>query len=427
MIRLRTIYRLEPAFAYVALIIFSGAFIFVLRQSGADGSVTDGDPFARLLYMAIYALTFGLLLLRWREFVWIAVQDKWLVLLILLVFASVLWSDVPALTFRRIVALVGTTVFGIYFAMRFSVRQQVMILAFVLLTIVAFSLLFAAVLPSYGIMSGRHGGSWQGVFTHKNLLGRAAVLTLLVSFFIWFMKPRWRLYALAVSLAALVLLVFADSAGALVVFAGLLIVLPFLPTLRWPSDLAGMLYFGGMFLLGVTAVLVLTNLGEVLALIGRNATLTGRTNLWPLVIDMIQKRPWLGYGFSGFWLGEEGPSYFIWIYTNWVEVPPHAHNGLLDIALDLGLVGLGIYLMGFFLAVGRAIKLASRRGSFEKYWPLMFLIFVFLANQSESAILRTNNLYWLLYVSVVVTLAAKRYAVEQQPTAEVSATKPSYA
>ena len=37
-------------------------------------------------------------------------------------------------------------------------------------------------------------------------------------------------------------------------------------------------------------------------------TLTGRTELWATVIEMIREHPWFGYGYSGFWLGWDGES-----------------------------------------------------------------------------------------------------------------------
>ena len=46
---------------------------------------------------------------------------------------------------------------------------------------------------------------------------------------------------------------------------------------------------------------LLDNASTLLSSIGKDATLTGRVDLWPAVLDKIWQRPWLGYGFSEFW------------------------------------------------------------------------------------------------------------------------------
>ena len=55
-----------------------------------------------------------------------------------------------------------------------------------------------------------------------------------------------------------------------------------------------------------------------------------------MVMDAILKHPWLGYGYQAFWRGVDGPSVDVHL-SGWI--PPHAHNGFLDLALDLGIAG----------------------------------------------------------------------------------------
>ncbi|MCX7826088.1 MAG: O-antigen ligase family protein, partial [Verrucomicrobiae bacterium] len=156
-------------------------------------------------------------------------------------------------------------------------------------------------------------------------------------------------------------------------------------------------------LLGGAALIWLMSQPETLfGALGKDTTLTGRTGLWDAVIEMIARRPWLGYGFSGFWLGLGGESAHVVQAVNWI--PPHAHNGLLDVWLDIGLLGVAVFLLGFLIGFCRAFAWARTIKTAEGMWPLTYLTFMVLFNLTENTILRQGSIFWILYVS---TLLAK--------------------
>src|SRR5690606_33883518 len=143
---------------------------------------------------------------------------------------------------------------------------------------------------------------------------------------------------------------------------------------------------------------LLSNYEAVLAALGRDATLTGRTLLWVLVLGEIRERPWLGYGYGGYWLGWDGPSAFVWQAVGWM--PPSAHNGYLDAVLDLGLVGLVIAMAGIGGVLVREVRgLRSARTPAQR-WPVLFLLMYLVYNSVESILVRRNNLLWILCVAV---------------------------
>ena len=72
-------------------------------------------------------------------------------------------------------------------------------------------------------------------------------------------------------------------------------------------------------------------LPRVLEGMGKNATLTGRTGIWGLLIRSIAKRPLLGYGYYAFWQGVKGESANVILATHWVF--GYAHNGIIEICL----------------------------------------------------------------------------------------------
>jgi O-antigen ligase len=135
----------------------------------------------------------------------------------------------------------------------------------------------------------------------------------------------------------------------------------------------------------------------VFASLGKDSTLTGRTDLWPLVIDMILKHPWIGYGYGGFWQGFNGESAYIWLNSGWN--PIHPHNGYLAICLDLGILGLGLFFLGFSRNYLKALAWVRATKTALDIWPIVFMTYLVLANLTETSLLESNSSNWIFYVA----------------------------
>ncbi|MEH2089266.1 O-antigen ligase family protein [Nostoc sp.] len=147
----------------------------------------------------------------------------------------------------------------------------------------------------------------------------------------------------------------------------------------------------------------LSNDADILfSAIGKDATLTGRTELWPLVIDMIWKHPWLGYGYGGFWQGWNGESAYVWLAAGWT--PSHPHNGYLALCLDLGFLGLGVFFLGFWRSYLQGFAwVRSSKTAFD-IWPLIHMTFIVLSSLTESNLMESNSLTWILYVAASLSV-----------------------
>jgi O-antigen ligase len=131
--------------------------------------------------------------------------------------------------------------------------------------------------------------------------------------------------------------------------------------------------------------------------LGKDRTLTGRTDLWAVAISMIEHRPWLGYGYSAFWRdGAPGPAAAFWAAVGWRT--PHSHNGFIDLTLDLGLLGLLLFLTGLVTATIKAFGRARTGSTIGAVGPLVFLAYTVLYNLSESSLFKHNTLFWVVYV-----------------------------
>jgi exopolysaccharide production protein ExoQ len=395
------------ATVFVFLLASTGLLMPLFQtQNGTVVNASEGDPVTQAVWLLVYLVVSLLFLVRWRYLIGVALRDKLLLLLTALAIVSVLWSVAPDVTVRRGVALIGTSLFGVYLAGRFGEAEMLRLLAWTLGLAAVLSLIFAVALPSYGISQDPITlGDWKGIFDHKNTLGKNMALGTIVFLLLAFSSRRYRWVAWTGLGLSLALLILSKSTTGLVVVLGVAILLPFYRVLRREVLVAVPLVLLALLLVGgVAAWFLLGNTDTVLGLVGKDATLTGRTVLWSAVLDAIRDRPWTGYGYSAFWLGWEGKSAAVWLVTG--EEFYDAHNGILDLWLTLGLVGVSVFALNFVRAFGRAIAWARATGTVVGLWPIAFLSFMLLSNLTEGTILQQNNLSWILYVATVLRVAA---------------------
>jgi O-antigen ligase len=210
-------------------------------------------------------------------------------------------------------------------------------------------------------------------------------------------------YLALTGLAASVLLVFLSrDVTSLLILVLMLLLIPYLrKTLRSTMVWA----VGSALFLGIAACMsalyMFAHLREVTSLMGKDPMLTGRVPLWIFSTFMALRRPWLGYGFDAFWLPSQPYTQKIWHLLRWM--PPHAHNGLLELWLELGLLGMGLFILVFLFYLQKAVRVLRLHAHPEAAWPLVFLLFLFLANLTETAFLVTNSIYFFLFVTVALT------------------------
>ncbi len=396
---------LETSFTVTSIIIFVGAIVMVILSGGQQEyeDVTYDSSLIRIIYFIIYIIIAILLAVRWKNTLVTLRQENLIFPLIFLAIISIFWSADKAVTFKDGITLLGSSLFGLYIASRYSLKQQIELIAWASGIIMLLSFVFVVALPKYGIMGGIHQGKWRGVFTHKNGLGQMMVYSSMVFIFLIYLNKKYRLLmSFCLALSILLLLLSASTTSILNLF---ILICVFLVCH----------VFRLQYLLMIPTIVLIVTTGElfqfwfsnnadsVFSLVGKDATLTGRTALWPAVIEMIGKHPWIGYGYGGFWQGLNGAeSAYVWRASNWT--PSHPHNGFLEILLDLGILGLVVFLIGFSITFIRAIGLVRSSNTVDATWPLIHLVQLVLNSLAESQLLVSNNINWILYIAVAFSL-----------------------
>ena len=396
----------ENVFAIFVLFLSTYAVIPLLQaKSGLEINPVQGNIVMQALWLGIYAITFFILLLRIRNVFQIAFQAKLQWVLVELAFVSTIWSEKQFVALRHCLALLGTTVFGVYLATRFTRKEILSMLAWTLGLVAVLSLGFVWLLPGYGIHHDYYGSAWRGVYIHKNLFGNFMALAALTWLLYAFSCQGKLLVGLVFFFLSLALLFLSTSKTALIIFFILLSLLSIIQILRRLDTKALPVGILLIVLVGSLAILSAYNMENILTILGRDTTLTGRIYLWQAVWLMIQEHPWLGYGYNAFWLEREGPSKYIWEIVQWE--PFNAHNGYLDLWLQLGLVGVVIFIIPLLVNLFKAFTLVWREKGLVEMFPLLFLAFMMIHNISESTILVRNQIFWILYVMFSIQLSTE--------------------
>ncbi len=379
-----------------------GVFHPTQTEMSLDAS-PDLSPVTSVVSFGIYALA-ALALLFYLRALPAMLRNAGMVLwLPLLALASVAWSQDPSITLRRAVVLLVVSTIGACFGAIYSVQELTKLVTITAFLICVATLLLAPVAPGI-VRDSVNTGAWKGLFTHKNAQGVFMALALVSAVHSRFEQYPWFRYA-TIFLTGLLLLLSRSATSllaALITFA----VLPLWKLTRVPIRQVVLALAGFAVIAGAAAFVLGHYSTELAGVFGKDTTLTGRTELWALILQSIARRPILGYGYNAFWLGMKGESLSIIAASGWVVY--HAHNGLLDVLLGLGVVGGALFLFTYLKMIGMIISHTRRSGStMGELWPASFLVLLTVINCTESLLLSANTIFWLLYVAIYANIAQR--------------------
>lgn len=324
---------------------------------------------------------------------------------------STSWSPQPALALQNAIALVLTALMGVYFGTRYSTDGILTITAWTLAIALLLSAVFIVFIPGWGTMQVIHQGAWSGIFIHKNGLGWASVLGAIVFGYMMGRSAGGARRAwLALLVLSLILAVGASSATALVALVAVGLASPLRGAIRL-RGLDLMLVVTLLAAFGLIAGIFFTaSANAILTALGKDLTLTGRVELWRFALQSIMAQPIGGYGFDSFFL-DPGPhgGLKLRLIIDWAA--PHIHNSWLQVALDLGLVGLGLFIIFFGKILARTLKLARFTNVPAYRAILLILLSIIVYSVVETLFLKRNSHNFFLLVALFVSLGREWLAV----------------
>ena len=368
----------------------------------AAQALEEGNPLDRSIFSVLILLAIGILMSR--SFNWCKFFTRNFALMALLCFAlmSVLWSDFPFVSFKRWFRDLGN-----YFVVLVvlsdprpieAVRTLIRRLCYLLIPL---SILLIKYYPYLGKQYDAWTGAntFAGATTSKNMLG--AVCLISGVFFFWDTVTRWsdrkewqkkKIIVLNVVFIAMTLwlLNLSNSATSRVCLTiGCLVIVALHSSWGKRHHTLLKLLIPATFCLYLVLAYGFDINEKVASQIGRDPTLTDRTLIWKTVLGM-HTNPLVGTGYETFWLGPRLET--VWQLVGRIN---EAHNGYIEVYLNLGLIGLfliGGLLVSSYRTICKGLNCFSATSSLNlALWTVMLFY-----NMTEAAF--KSGLLWLAFL-----------------------------
>ncbi len=368
----------------------------------AAEALQEGNPLDRTIYFGLIFLAIGILVSRsfqWRGFF---ARNVALTAFLAYAMVSFCWSDFPFIAFKRwfrdlgnyLVILVVLSDANPLEAVRTLLRR----LSYLLIPL---SVLLVKYYPDMGRQYDSWHGSamYSGATTSKNMLGVLCLISGI--FFFWDTVTRWSdrrdrrtkqiiLVNITFIVMSLWLLNLASSTTSSICLAiGCLVIAAAHTQVfrRRPGLLKALIPAG--FCLYLVLSLGFGMSGDLAGAVGKDPTLTDRTAIWAALFNM-HTNPLIGTGYESFWLGSR-------LDLFWQRFPGlnEAHNGYLEVYLNLGLIGLFL-LAGFLIAGYRTI--CKRLAVFSGIASLTMAVWAILLFYSVTEAGFRSGLMWLTFL-----------------------------
>ncbi|MFF2488824.1 O-antigen ligase family protein [Microbacterium sp. NPDC058062] len=356
----------------------------------------------------------GVMISRRRELSLLRLVPTTVVMFVVWAFASIFWSSDSSASFWSWVSMAALAFLAVVIGHVRDTLQTVRALGDVLRALLGVSLalevLSGILLDIPFTFLGIQGriaelGPVQGIFGTRNLLGFVAVMALIT----FLIEYRTQSVRPGVSLASVVLAgglaVLSDSPTVVVLALGVGLAVGALALVRHarPERRAGLqLALGALVVVGV--FVGYTARHQIIALLGAGTDFSMRVELWNFMVDLLRQKPVQGFGWFGVWDQGEYPFNAINFWLN----KDHATglNAYFDVALQLGWVGLVLFLALGALALGRSWLVAGERRSVVYAWTPLMLVALLVDSMFESFTL--TGLGWLMLVLCAVRAGQSR-------------------
>jgi O-antigen ligase len=372
--------------------------------------VLEGSPIDRLVYACLEVIGIAVLVGRKDRVARFLRGNGPIVFFFFFCLVSLAWSDYPDVGFKRWTKAVGDLVMIlIVLGDRNPLAAIKRLIARVSYLLIPLSMLFIKYYPNIGRGYGFWAGEtyYVGVTTNKNTLGLICMcfgVAALWRFLALWQEPkrrgRFRQMIPQVVILAMVFWLFAminsmTSLSSFLMAGVLLFAANFRAIKRRPAIVHALIFA----MLVVSASVVFLGVSpSALKAMGRNPTLTDRTEVWGVLLSLV-RNPMFGTGFESFWLGPRLEK--MWSLYWWK--PNEAHNGYLEVYLNLGWVG--VALLSVILATGyRTVFKAWRNRSPTGSLMLAYFFVGLVYNFTEAAFFRMLHPAWIFFLFAIVSV-----------------------
>lgn len=409
--------RRYAGWAIFALLLLVIVGLYPLSGGVKDEMLTgDGDVLRQISFVLIF-----LFVVMTQRVLYETAQLRVLPLTLVLLFGwcalSLVWAIEPGIAVRRL-ALTSLIVLTIFFVVeRAGTERTLAVMRNVLIAVLIVNYLAVLLSPMGVHQSGELDaalvGNWRGVLPQKNFAGSICAFTIIVFFYSGDkVRPllQWTIIA-----AATFFLVHTQSKTSMGLLAISLVIGLVFKSLG-PRQ-RRLLIPAIVVLIGMLLVLGQDYLGEISAYFSQPDALTGRVQIWPILIAFANDHLMLGSGYGSFWnIGGDSP---VNDYSRaWVSQMASGHNGYLDALVQIGLPGLILTILAAIVAP--SWRLATSKVISRRHGAMMMAMLAFCAghNLTETSLLDRDAIVWVFLMFVIALVGRMHRDGRTRPAVE---------
>ncbi len=342
-------------FAKVSFVLFIFFTIFTTSIPFQDtlqeaGEVGTTNLINVALFPFLFLLSFIAFIPKYKEVIDLIKNEKMFSVFLLWAIISTGWSSYPTVTLKRWFQIFDYFfIIAVFFSYCKSLEEVVKSIKPVVFIYLTLSIIVVFVIP--GAKDPRFG-TWRGLTSHKNSLGEVSMICILLTVLFYKYEKTLvnKIVVIVFILISVALLVGANSSTALinfVIFFSASTLFVVLTSIFRRVGIGKFVTFFSVFTILILFWLIYTQAPEVIEAVdvtGKDVTtLSDRTFLWQYILSEISNHPIIGCGFRGFWVIDSPGILTIW--NAFPFMPIQAHSGYLDITNEVGVIGIGLFVL----------------------------------------------------------------------------------
>jgi O-antigen ligase len=388
-----------------AVLVFFTFFGTSLPFQGVGRDIYKGETtniVNQILYVFLFFSSMIIVIKRFDTISLFIKREKYLSLFILLCLVSAIWSSYHIISFKRSFQLLSVylvVINALLFIEPSKLLKVLKIIIILYLLINVFSSLFIneAIDPQFG--------TWRGITDHKNALARYCFYCFLISMFFYGEQNKLstKITNYAISFVS-VIIVFMSGSSTVIFMLIIIIIVSLMFSIEEifkPLRVGRTLLI--ITLLVIVSLIIVFNIfapqvfGRIPAMFGKSTTLTGRTEFWEYLWTEADKKFFLGYGYGTYWIMGSSVIANFAAFTGGFKVN-QAHNGYLEIILQLGRIGITLFATIVIILIRRIFKLKSNLS-------LLFLISLLFLDYTEATLFKpgiSTLVFMSLYIEISI-------------------------
>lgn len=322
--------------------------------------------------------------------------------LLIYLFINVGFSELPSTSLGITIRVVLNILYAYFIYNRYSSSEMLSLLEKAFGIVIIGSFLVSTGLPNIGTYYDvvYSADVWRGMFTHKNTLGNMAAFYTLI---IIINNKKWGLFKIAQLFIAIATLIFAESHTPLYI---LILCIIYVLIKKVTKKEFSNLIMGCV--IGVNSILIFNYeiIGMILNEFGFDSTLSGRIDIYNIILRLIEENPYFGYGLKSSW----NPDSMVYgtVYSYMGFNPNSAHNAFLESALGLGLIGMVIFLI-IIISIFILGTINYKVKTFENRFMVLMVFLICVSTYESTIFTNLDQIYGLIlfYLFFVLTDSKK--------------------